>query len=447
MTTRTATGRVGTVLTVVLAVIACAIVSATTAAVSAGTDEVAIVLRNGDRIRGDQLSLTWEETSVLSRAARTLKFPTATIAQLDTFVPYAVRVASGEKLEGRLRLRTTPSGRFLHVAAPKPRTVPVSDVVSISPAYVHQDSEKEKQGENDAPASSSKGTDESQPTSTAESVATVGKPLEDDDDIHRLFQRQRSVLLRRGEMELDAGVSYRYSRSFDSSQNQLIYSRYSVATLAWAFGLSSFMQGAVSAPLVFHEEDRYEQDGRSHSERDAAAGNVVGALAMQVLHEDGPCPDVVLLADLSVPPQLSSANTSSQTGRVYSGFWSTDVAVSFVKSADPMTIFGRVGYSHPFERTIDGHRVLLGDFWGYTVGLGFAVNGKVSLSTSFQGGWQAPLYQDGALVTGTEAEPMSLRMGFVYAASRSWFVSPSVQLPLNSDGGVVLLSLPVAYRF
>jgi hypothetical protein len=91
--------------------------------------------------------------------------------------------------------------------------------------------------------------------------------------------------------------------------------------------------------------------------------------------------------------------------------------------------------------------VLLGDFWGYTVGLGFAVNGKVSLSTSFQGGWQAPLYQDGALVTGTEAEPMSLRMGFVYAASRSWFVSPSVQLPLNSDGGVVLLSLPVAYRF
>jgi hypothetical protein len=285
-------------------------------------------------------------------------------------------------------------------------------------------------------------------TTVGESDTKTGKPLTEEEDINKLFLRHMSVLLDRRQIELEVGLSYMYSRLYDPTQNQLTYSRLGQLSLALSFGLASFIQGAVSAPLVFHQEHGYRYtDSREEVSQGLRSGNVTTALSVQILRATGPWPDIMLFSDLSIPLSSTSANTGTQIGKVYWGFWSADVGLNIIKIVDPVILVAGASYGHPFERTSAGQHMQIGEFWGYIVGAGFAVNGKVSLSTTFRGGWQGPTHQDGKRIVDTEAEPMSLGMTVIYAASRSWYVSPSLAFPLNSDGGTVVLTFPVAHRF
>ena len=96
--------------------------------------------------------------------------------------------------------------------------------------------------------------------------------------------------------------------------------------------------------------------------------------------------------------------------------------------------------------TIDGQLTQPGDFWGYMLGLGFAVNTKISLLTDFHGGWQAPSRLAGKRIVDSEGEPMTMTTGMIYAIAKTWYLSPAVTFPINSDAGTVMLGLSISHR-
>jgi hypothetical protein len=72
-------------------------------------------------------------------------------------------------------------------------------------------------------------------------------------------------------------------------------------------------------------------------------------------------------------------------------------------------VFYGGGYRHLWERSFDGVLVQPGEQANYMLGVGFSVNDRVTLSTTFQGFYLTNTALDNQTVRGSNLEPMSVR--------------------------------------
>lgn len=453
--------------------------------VAANEGALRVVLRDGARVRGELLSLNHRLTNIREVSARTVSFRTDTIVKLDSRVPYAVETEAGERLSGKISIRNERRGQVVYVAAAELRRLSLSSVVSIGPVTVprteaqdeprREAEQRHRQGpsseaEKASPASAKPpeeatvvddnkdnqankdSRDSRDPKSSKDSKnpkdSKVGKAVADDEDAHSLFLRQVSVLLARREIEIDLGFLYVYNRSYDPTQNRLTLSRDAQASLALSVGITSFLQATLSAPLVLNQEHLYSYtDSSEQRSVSVQPGNVTGGVNVQLLRAVRAWPDVMLAAGMSLPLGSTSTKSVDQSGRAHGGSRAFHVAVTVVKTSDPVSIVLGASYGHMFDETIAGQLTQPGDFWGYMFGLGFAVNTKVSLLTNFHGGWQAPSRLGGKRLVDSEAEPMTMSTGMIYALAKSWYVSPSATFPINTDATAVVLGSSISHRF
>lgn len=444
--------------------------------VAANEGALRVVLRDGARVRGELLSLDHRRTNIREISARTVRFRTDTIVKLDSRVPYAVETEAGERLSGKIRIRNERRGQVVYVAAAELRRLSLSSVVSIGPVTVPRteaqdeprreaeqrhrqgpssEAEKASPASAKAPEEATVADDHKDPKSSKDSKdpkdpkdSKGGKAVADDEDAHSLFLRQVSVLLARREIEIDLGFLYVYNRSYDPTQNRLTLSRDAQASLALSFGITSFLQATLSAPLVLNQEHLYSYtDSSEQRSVSVQPGNVTGGVNVQLLRAVRAWPDVMLAAGLSLPLGSTSTKSVDQSGRAHGASRAFNVAVTVVKTSDPVSIVLGASYGHMFDETIAGQLTQPGDFWGYMFGLGFAVNTKVSLLTNFHGGWQAPSRMGGKRIVDSEAEPMTMSTGMIYALAKSWYVSPSATFPINTDATAVVLGSSISHRF
>ena len=400
--------------------------------VAANEGALGVVLRDGEHVRGELLSLNHRETNIRDASARTVSFRTDAILKLDSRVPYAVETEAGERLKGKISIRNERRGQVVYVATAEPRRLPLASVVSIGPVTVPTtEAQDEPRGEaaqrlRQGPSIEPEKPSPTSPKPTGEASIAVdkdskdpkdrksGKAIADEEDAHSLFLRQVSVLLASREIEIDLGFLYVYDRSYDPTQNRLTYSRDGQASLALSFGIASFLQATISAPLVLNQEHTYSYaDSREEASMSVRPGNVTGGINVQLLRAARSRPDVMLTAGLSLPLGSTSTKSVDQSGRVHLGSRAVNVAVSVVKTSDPISIVVSASYGHLFDETIAGQLTQSGDFWGYMFGLGFAVNTKVSLLTNVHGGWQAPSRLAGKRIVDSEAEPMTISTGMI----------------------------------
>ncbi len=429
---------------------------------------LSVVLRNGKHLQGELLSLNHRETNMRVASAQTLSFRTNRIVKLDSRVPYAVETEAGERLKGNVSIRTARHGQMVYIAAAELRRLSLSSVVSMGPVTVPEtDTPARREPEQPAKQEASAEPEKPSPTAakpTAEAAVAndkkentdsknaknhqIGKAVDDEEDAHSLFLRHVSVLLASREIEIDLSFLYLYDRVYDPTQNRLTYSRDGQASLALSVGIVSFLQATLSAPLVLNQEHAYSYaDSSEQVSTNIRLGDVTGGLNLQVLRAARWWPDVMLSAGLSLPLGLTSSKSVDQAGRVHVGSRAFNVAVSMVKTSDPVSIVVGASYGHVFDQTIAGQLTESGDFWGYVFGLGFAVNTRVSLLASFHGGWQAPSRVADKPIVDSEAEPMTMTTGMIYAIAKSWYVSPAVTFPINTDAAAVVLGSSISHRF
>ena len=451
---------------------------------------LSVVLRDGEHVRGELLSLNNRDTNMRDGSAHTLSFRTDSIVKLDSRVAYAVETEAGERLNGKISIRNERHGKVVYVATAELRRVPLSSVVSIGPVMVPKAqiqpqsdvapeqrpkqvastaTDESSSASGKASAEVSGGTDnkdgrtaqrerqqrkrqqrerqQRQKDSKDKKDPKVGNAVADEEDAHSLFLRQVSVLFGRRQLEISMGFSYLYNRWYDPAQNRLTYSRDGQASLALSFGIASFLQATIAAPLVLNQEHTYRYtDSHEEGSMSVRLGNVTGGINMQLLRAARFWPDVMLSAGVSLPIESTSAKSVDQTGRVHWSSRACDLAVTMVKTSDPVSLVVGASYGHVFDQTIGGQLTQPGDFWGYMLGLGFAVNTKISLLTDFHGGWQAPSRLAGKRIVDSESEPMTMTTGLIYAISKSWYVSPAVTFPLNTDATTVMLALSISHR-
>jgi hypothetical protein len=105
----------------------------------------------------------------------------------------------------------------------------------------------------------------------------------------------------------------------------------------------------------------------------------------------------------------------------------------FIQPYDPIVIFYGVGMERFFDHEYIGAELQPGAQYNYSLGVGFSVNDRVTLSGRFRGTYQEEIEVNGKRVIGTNAEPMSLRFSATISKPCERIVEPFVEFGLTDD--------------
>ena len=119
-------------------------------------------------------------------------------------------------------------------------------------------------------------------------------------------------------------------------------------------------------------------------ESSVGLGDIDWALRYAAIHEKGAIPEVTLNV-------FAKSDTGDEDRGLGTGHWNVGTGVSLVKTIDPVVFFGSLGYTWALEeedvdlgRSISGD-VDPGDHILYSIGMGFSLNDRVSLSMATAG--------------------------------------------------------------
>ena len=244
------------------------------------------------------------------------------------------------------------------------------------------------------------------------------------------FLRRDSVLLDPGEYQIDVTFEYLIDES-DSVLAEIeddvlrigeirLRQRLLLLPLELRVGVCQNTQAFVNVPfgwsnseLAFLGTDEYANAG--------GIGDVSAGIT-RVLRERDECwPDILGTLAFSAPTGRASVITSLSTpgSSLGEGFWSLTMDLTFIHTYDPVVVFYGFGYRHRFPNEFEGGiRVEPGKQALYRVGLGFAVNPRVTLSASFLGSYIADDRVNDVRIAGSIREPMYLRLAATIVRDR-----------------------------
>lgn len=154
--------------------------------------------------------------------------------------------------------------------------------------------------------------------------------------------------------------------------------------------------------------------------------------------------------NLNIPEQLPTGN----------GLWALIGNVSFIKTLDPLVLFGNVGYIYNQKRSFDDisaglnvpGSVKLGDALQLGAGFAFAVNDTTSfsLSSNILASRTSKTQQEGQAwqdVAGSSGNAATLNVGLTHAFSKRLSISSNVAVGMTNDAPNYSVGVRVPYTF
>lgn len=438
----------------------------------AGTSTYAdeVVLTNGDRLSGEVVSLSQGYLVFSTPYATSLRIDKRHVARLTTSSVVVVDLASGERLIGTITLGDDtvmivhsqtlgdhqvlltsiqqlwrdflPEGQArVGATTLSPRTTGASTHDPIpSPGSGPSLSHVRGKGAASAPELTAQVA-----TPRIEVTKPIGQKPEDAEDIRRLFLRESSVLLGPGQVELETGLRYQRTQSISTfekaRQRQLTF------PVALRTGLLQRAEGFLTLPLVYAQQDITVQALRT-SHDTFGIGDISSGLKYVLAQEGSRWPEFIATATVTAPTGSAPAADGVSTG---AGHWALGGGLQLIRTLDPIVLFGGLGYTYRFGARhfyLDGqHDVEPGHTFDYNLGVGFAVNERISLSTQLSGSYQTEDTVDGKSMAGSSREPVLLRLGVTHRWTRQTYAEASVAYGLDSDAPDFILGLSLSHRF
>jgi hypothetical protein len=270
------------------------------------------------------------------------------------------------------------------------------------------------------------------------------------------FLRRVTPLLRRGDWQFDTGVTYTLSEAsipvvitrspgapvvaLDPARR--VRQRLLAAPFEVRYGLTNRIQLFAFAPVGWSNNEVtnlsltsstpfYEQLSDSVGGiGDLSAGGTF--LLRQGSHSR---PDIVGTLFATAPTGNSAFPfaTFSPQSALGQGYWAVAGNVLVVHSYDPVVLFYGVGARNRFEQTFV-RRIVVdpGQEYSYQLGVGFAVNSRVTLSAAYLGSYVVEDKINGVRIEGGNLEP--LRMRFAVTLQRPKFIcEPFATIGMTDD--------------
>ncbi len=256
------------------------------------------------------------------------------------------------------------------------------------------------------------------------------------------FLRADTVLLEPGEMQFDYGVTYTL---FDqtlpviNSSSQLELARFRqremLVPLEVRYGLARRVQLFVNVPfgwanteLAFSDYEEFENDG--------GIGDLTFGGTFLLRQGNHQCPDVVMTLSASAPtakdPLATPPGLSPIVPSLGRGSWSLAASLLYIRNYDPLVVFYGFGTRQSFDQDFNGQDFRPGQEYNYQMGIGFAVNSQITLSTRFNGAYVTEAELDGQRFLGSIQEPMAVELALTIAQCQG-LVEPFVNFGLTED--------------
>lgn len=256
---------------------------------------------------------------------------------------------------------------------------------------------------------------------------TFGERPEDNTREELFFLRQNTILLQPGEYQFDISMQYLVN-SVDSPTLALLPNNSVIATevvrrqrimavpLELRFGISPDLQGYINVPFGWSNTE-VAFAGTEEFQNIGGIGDINFGLTRRLVQGNEVCPEILGTVGWSAPTGQSSLLTTvtAPGTNLGEGFWTMRGDLSFIHNYDPIVVYYGFGYRHRFNNEIDGFDVDPGQQAYYRLGVGFAVNPQVTLSTTFLGSYIGSDVINGNRVAGGIREPMTLRFAATVA--------------------------------
>jgi hypothetical protein len=344
-----------------------------------------------------------------------------------------------------------PIGSMVMPTLAKPQN-PVKQVVSQEPVAPKKagDDKAKKRVETSA---------EEKPEAKAAETETIGVPPPREQP---QFLRNDSILMEPGSYQWEIGMSY--ARNLSQSPvgqisgdaalvgNLRRVNRVLQMPLELRIGLTSDLQGSISLPIGLANQE-VSISGAELTDDSFGIGDMSLGLTRLIRQGDLGEPNVLGFLSLSLPTGQASLATSLDDPSIAlgRGFYSFTTGLTFTRTFDPLVFFSGFGYQHNFEASFSGVGNLdPGDGGFYRLGVGYAVNSNVSLSTAFTGSFLANAQVNDVRLGGTSREPLSLRIAATIvnkkkSVRKARTIEPFVNLGLNEDATDTILGVSWTY--
>ncbi len=235
------------------------------------------------------------------------------------------------------------------------------------------------------------------------------------------FLRDTSVLLDPGEYQFEYGVSYTTNSQttaigINVNDNTLVTSlktltRTASVPIEFRVGCRNDTQAFVSLPFGYN----LQQISIANT-ADSSDGIGIGDLTFgctRVLRKPQP-EKFTILGNLSAsaPTGLAQLSSIQQVPGVAlgSGYWTLSGGMVFIKTIDPIAAYVGLNYVNTFESTINNLDLQPGNIFSYRFGVGYAINSRVTVSSSFNGAYISELEVGRQLLPGSAREPLTVRL-------------------------------------
>jgi hypothetical protein len=196
------------------------------------------------------------------------------------------------------------------------------------------------------------------------------------------------------------------------------------------------VQGFIGAPVGW-SNTHLAFNGIELHENDGGLGDIHFGLTMQLKDAEVDKPYWVGTLAATAPtggdPFSAAVGLAPSAPSLGQGFWSASGSLLFIQPYDPIVVFYGLGMERFLESTYVGRELQPGAQYSYLLGVGFAVNDRVTLSSRFRGAYVEELEADGERIIGTNSEPMTLRFSATISKPCNRIVEPFVEFGLTDD--------------
>ncbi|RMF41121.1 MAG: transporter [Planctomycetota bacterium] len=273
------------------------------------------------------------------------------------------------------------------------------------------------------------------PPDDQQSVAPDERYGEAPPEVGPQFLRSLTPLLRRGQSQFDYGLVYTL-QEFDfptlvgsnlvraNSRRRALFT-----PLAWRYGWNDCTQLFVNLPVGWSHSE--VSTPFSDNRRDEFGIGDLTFGVTKLWRQNRSTGSSTIVTFRTVAPTGDAVNplVIDSVG-LGSGAWRFGGDLLRVQSLDPVVLFYGIGYVYSVEDSYQGNDIQLGHQANYNLGVGFAANEYVTLSTAFLGAFITETRLNGVNVSGSEQEPLRVRMAATIAR-RCRIIEPFVTMGLT----------------
>jgi hypothetical protein len=261
------------------------------------------------------------------------------------------------------------------------------------------------------------------------------------------FLRTATVLLEPGESQCDVGVEYTLAEAdfpilLVNGMGDIVDvadAKFRVRQLAvpieYRTGLHKRVQGFIGAPVGW-ANTQVSVNNDEAFKNNGGLGDVNFGLTMQLVDAEVDSPYWVATLAATAPtggdPFTGLSGIAPSAPALGEGFWSIQGNLLLIQPYDPIVVFYGLGMERSFSHEYIGLDIQPGAEYSYSMGVGFAVNDRVTLSSRFRGAYVEETEVDGLRIIGSNAEPMTIRLAATISKPCNRIVEPFVEFGLTS---------------